>query len=339
VRVVALLHAYVPEHGAGAEHHAHTLLTALASRGHDVVVALTQPSTWQGDTRWTVDGVTVIGRADKTALDSALGGAKVIITHLESTPRANAAGRKRSIPVVNLLHNTFDATRMWLSRDRVDLAIANSQWMANVFADAPVPVDILRPLTPVKKYSVARADSTKGDRVTMVNLFPNKGPHVLWALAERLPKQKFLAVRGGYGWQDIPDDIPSNVEVIDNTTDVVGDVLARTRVLIMPSDYESWGRMGVEALCSGIRVVATPTPGLVESLGDAGVFVNRDDIDGWVAAVKKTATKTAADKAASAMKRRAAEVEELSRADHERVAERIEFLGTGYRTPKSLRRP
>lgn len=334
MRVVALLHAYVPEHGAGAEHHAHTLLSALASRGHDVVVALTQPSTWQGDTRWTVDGVTVIGRADKTALDSAMAGAKVLITHLESTARANAAGRKRSIPVVNLLHNTFDATRQWLSRDRVDLAVANSQWMANVFADAPVPVDILRPLTPVKDY-----ETTRGDRVTLVNLFPNKGPQVLWQLAQRLPKQKFLAVRGGYGWQDIPDEIPANVEVIDNTPNVRDDILARTRLLLMPSGYESWGRMGVEAMCAGIKVIAAPTPGLVESLGDAGTFVNRDDIDGWVAAVKKSATKAAADRAAPAAKARAAEVEKVSRADHDRVAERIEFLGTGYRAPRQLLRP
>ena len=334
MKVVALLHAYVPQHGAGAEHHAHTLLRELAGRGHDVVVALTQPGVWQGDSRWVIDGVTVVGRADKTAMDSCLAGADVIVTHLESTPRANAAGRKRGIPVVNLLHNTFDATRGWLERDRVDLAVANSQWMAKVFTDAPVPVDILRPLTPVQDYS-----TTPGDRVTMVNLFPNKGPQVLWALADKMPKQKFLAVRGGYGHQDIPEDVPPNVELVDNTPNVREDILSRTRVLIMPSDYESWGRMGVEALCSGIRVIASPTPGLVESLGDAGVFVNRDDIDGWVATVKKATTKTAADKAASAMKRRAAEVESLSRSDHQRVAERIEFLGTGRRVPRQLLRP
>ena len=334
MRIVALLHAYVPEHGAGAEHHAHTLLSALARRGHDVVVALTQPSTWQGDTRWDVDGVTVIGRADKTALDSALAGAKVIITHLESTARANAAGRKRSIPVVNLLHNTFDPTRQWLSRDRVDLAVANSQWMANVFSDAPVPVEVLRPLTPVRQYA-----TEPGDRITMVNLFPNKGPHVLWALAQRMPKARFLAVRGGYGWQDIPDEVPPNVEIIDNTPNVKDDILARTRVLIMPSDYESWGRMGVEALCAGIRVVAAPTPGLVESLGDAGIFVNRDDIDGWESAVKKAATKTSATKAAPVARARATEVEKISRNDHERVVQRIEFLGTGYRAPRQLKRP
>ena len=334
MRVAALLHAYVPVHGAGAEHHAHTLLATLASRGHDVIVALTQEGTWQGGTRWEVDGVTVIGRADKTALDSAMAGAGVLITHLESTPRANAAGRKRGIPVVDLLHNTFDATREWLSRDRVDLAVANSQWMAKVYADAPVPVEVLRPLTPVDRYA-----TRPGDRITLVNLFPNKGPHVLWELAQRMPKHQFLAVRGGYGWQDIPDRVPPNVEVIDNTPHVRDDILARTRVLLMPSEYESWGRMGVEALCSGIQVIASPTPGLVESLGDAGVFIDRDDIDGWVAAVKKASTKAAADRVAPVAKARAQHIEELSRQDHDRVADRIEFLGTGYRAPRQLLRP
>ncbi len=334
MRVVALLHAYVPAHGAGAEHHAHTLLSDLARRGHDVIVALTQPGTWQGDIRWEVDGVTVVGRADKTALDSALAGAKVIVTHLESTPRANAAGRKRGIPVVNLLHNTFDPTREWLHRDRVDLAVANSQWMASNYAGAPVPVEVLRPLTPVKQYA-----TTPGDRITLVNLFPNKGPHVLWALADRMPKQKFLAVRGGYGWQDIPDQVPANVEIIDNTPNVRDDVLARTRVLLMPSEYESWGRIGVEAMCSGIQVIAAPTPGLVESLGDAGVFVNRDDLVGWESAVKKAATKTAADRAAPAARARAADIESAALADHQRVCDQIEFLGTGHRAPRTLLRP
>lgn len=334
MRVVALLHAYVPAHGAGAEHHAHTLLRTLAGRGHDVVVALTQPGQWQGNTRWEVDGVTVLGRAEKSALDHALGGAKVVITHLESTPRAHAIGRKRGIPVVDLLHNTFDPTREWLTRDRVDLAVANSEWMAADYATAPVRVDILRPLTPVADYQI-----TPGDRVTLVNCFSNKGPHVLWALAERMPRQKFLAVRGGYGHQDIPDQVPANVEVIDNTDNVRDDILARTRVLLMPSEYESWGRMGVEALCAGIPVIAHPTPGLRESLGAAGVFVDRTDIDGWAAAVKAHATKAAAAKAAPAALARAHEVEALAVADHERVADRIEFLGTGYRAPRALTRP
>ncbi|MBQ1165662.1 glycosyltransferase, partial [Streptomyces sp. A73] len=42
-----------------------------------------------------------------------------------------------------------------------------------------------------------------------------------------------------------------------------------------------------EALASGIPVVAHPTPGLCESLGEAGVFVDRNVLDGYEAVLRK----------------------------------------------------
>ncbi|MBQ1163612.1 glycosyltransferase, partial [Streptomyces sp. A73] len=64
-------------------------------------------------------------------------------------------------------------------------------------------------------------------------------------------------------------------------------VYGRTRVLLMPRSYESWGRAGCEALASGIPVEAHPTPGLCESLGEAGVYVDRNDLDGYEAVLRK----------------------------------------------------
>ena len=55
----------------------------------------------------------------------------------------------------------------------------------------------------------------------------------------------------------------------------------------MPSDYESWGMVGVEAMHSGIPVIAHPTPGLRESLADAGTFIDRGDVDAWEAAIRR----------------------------------------------------
>jgi glycosyltransferase involved in cell wall biosynthesis len=44
--------------------------------------------------------------------------------------------------------------------------------------------------------------------------------------------------------------------------------------------------VGPEAMCSGIPVVASPTPGLRESLGDAGIFVDTSNLNAWFEAVR-----------------------------------------------------
>ena len=78
-------------------------------------------------------------------------------------------------------------------------------------------------------------------------------------------------------------------------------------------------------MASGIPVVATPTPGLCESLGEAGIFVERDDLDGWVAAL------TALDDAEAwqaASKQAKARVRQLDpAADLARWVEAVERLG------------
>jgi glycosyltransferase involved in cell wall biosynthesis len=62
-------------------------------------------------------------------------------------------------------------------------------------------------------------------------------------------------------------------------------VYERTRILLMPSAYESYGRVGLEAAASGIPTVAHPAAGIREALGDAALFVDRNDVDRWVEAI------------------------------------------------------
>ena len=77
----------------------------------------------------------------------------------------------------------------------------------------------------------------------------------------------------------------------------------------MPSLYESYGRTAVEAMCSGIPVIAAPTPGLKESLGDAGIFADVEKPQEWVEAIKKLDDPEEYKKASLKCLKRAEEVE------------------------------
>lgn len=68
------------------------------------------------------------------------------------------------------------------------------------------------------------------------------------------------------------------------------DVWARTKLLLMPSSYESYGMVGVEAMASGIPVVANPTPGLKESLSYAGIFPPNSSLRAWRYTIEKLMT-------------------------------------------------
>jgi glycosyltransferase involved in cell wall biosynthesis len=103
-------------------------------------------------------------------------------------------------------------------------------------------------------------------------------------------------VHGSYGEQ-IVRALP-NVELREHGTDMRA-VYRSSRLVLMPSRYESWGRVGVEAMASGIPVLAHPTPGLHESLGEAGIYLDRDDPAAWITAIRELLEEPARWRAAS----------------------------------------
>lgn len=271
--VAAVFHRYPPSHGAGAEWMAHALLRELAARGHTVRVFCSHGITDTG----TLDGVHVArwrGHVD-------LAGADVVVTHLDRTRDAVWAARVVGLPVVHLLHNHRQLRFHGVAPADADLVVANSHWMAESYGWWPGRLEVVHPPVDVDDYATTRRIE---DRVTLVNLSAAKGGPLFWTLADRMPHRRFLAVVGAYAFQEVRR-APSNVMVLGNTPRMRDDVYALTKVLLIPSSYESWGRVGIEAACSGIPTVAHPTPGLVESLGTAAVWADRDDPDQWVDAI------------------------------------------------------
>ncbi|MEV5205451.1 glycosyltransferase [Streptomyces sp. NPDC053720] len=150
--------------------------------------------------------------------------------------------------------------------------------------------------------------ATPGSTVTLNGSTTAKGADVLAAVAARMPDTQFLMVRAaGHTPTGL---LPPNVEVVDRTDPRT--VYARTRVLLMPSTTESYGRAGVEAMLSGIPVLAAPLPGIREALGAAATYIPREDTDRWVAELRRLSDPVAYD-AASAGARAHAEALDYSR--------------------------
>lgn len=273
MRVLAMVTAYPPAHCAGSEVMVHALLRPLVARGHEVNVVLSRDI----GAPYDLDGVHVWPHTGKADPFRFLADTDVIVTHLENTVRATTIGNMAGVPVVQVLHNDNGHTASYLSRGGASLVVFNSAQMAATFSSYDgYSITIRPPVDPVEY------ETTPGECVTLVNLSRDKGAETFYALAERFPGRDFLGVVGAYGEQIIREDLP-NVTILPHVpaSRMRDEVYARTRILLMPSLHESWGRVGVEAMASGIPVIASPTPGLRESLGDAGTFCTPGDVDAW----------------------------------------------------------
>lgn len=293
MRVLAMIHAYPPSHNAGAELTIKVMCEALAKRGHQVDVLLNRCSYLLP---YTLNGVNVwplINNGDPFRWFGTDRQPDVVLCHLENTPRASVLGEMHKVPVVHVVHNTHDWTKHCMRRNSPALAVFNTDWMREDYRlwfdqrglRFPRHITVHPPVFG-EDYRVEQS----GKCITLINMNGDKGGHLFWELVERLPNREFLGVRGAYGEQVVPPrtEWPGSVQVYEHLPPQrMRDVYKRTRVLLMPSNYESYGRTAVEAACSGIPTIAHPTPGLREALGPDGIFCDREQPDQWVAALRR----------------------------------------------------
>lgn len=285
-RLLAHVHLYPPGHNAGAEVMLHTMLRHLAADGWEVQVVATQyrgqPYTWQG--------VPVEATPIDRDLPRFYTWADVVLTHLDAT-RSAMAWARRGRPLVHLVHNHRQLAHHHVLPERAQLVVWNSEWVKAEHGGWSGETMIVRP--PVFSADYATSAWQRFDRgtVTLLNLAEAKGGPLFWRLARQRRDLRFVGVRGSYAGQHEPPTGLANATVLDNTPDVAG-IYQRTRVLAVPSSYESWGRVAVEAMASGIPVIAHPTPGLLEALtladgGPAAIFADRDSDAAWGAALRR----------------------------------------------------
>lgn len=292
MKVLAYVHGYLPELRAGAEAMLHEMLLDLRKRGHEAVVVAghgARPSRYENIPVFPID-------IEPEILKKLTGWADVIISHLYMAEKAMSIARAASIPFVQIIHNDADPVH------DADLNVSNSAWLGKKFLKN-IDHIVVHPPTKPERYEV----DVDPKHITLINLIEDKGVNIFWELAKRMPERKFLGVMGGYGIQIIPSVIPKNVTILENTDDMKS-VYSKTRILLVPSAYESWGRVSVEAACSGIPVIASKVAGPKESLGRAGIFADLSKIDEWVDAINSLDDPKKYNRVSTSIKNRAKEL-------------------------------
>lgn len=204
--------------------------------------------------------------------------ADVIFTHLDFTRWTINMARMVKRPIINFIHSHYTYDPNPIPEAKSDCYVVyNSQWVKD-YLSYKWPSMVLYPPCDAGFYNVCE-EPWKNQYITMISINENKGGYILHRVAKAMPYAKFIGVTGSYDDGGLQDEIVAairrdcpNVEIVQNTPDILS-VYKKTRILLMPSRYESWGRTATEAMCNGIPVICTQTKGLKENCGDAALYI------------------------------------------------------------------
>lgn len=276
MKLLWLIHGYLPILNAGAETYTHNLNKYLISQGHEVIVLLPKKHSTYVNKAMTYEGVRICINNNTKETGIYAEWADIVLSHLDySKTTIDYINKYR--PIVWVAHNTFYDNYKYINGNKNVSIIFNT-----LKAKELCPFDnksiVLRPPITIEKTTT---DPINNKYITLINLNELKGGNILKELASKMPTHSFMGVTGGYNEQIKQ---PDYVKVMPHTNKI-SDIYNETRVIIMPSSYESFGMVASEAMVNGIPVISTDCFGLVENLESAGIFCKRDKINDWIKAI------------------------------------------------------
>ena len=313
MNILASVHLYPPEHLCGAEFMLHGINKHMQAKGDTVKVLLHQANQYKIESHYIYDNVDVFPPDQNTTLNL-FRWADMAFTHLDYTNWTIGMGAIQRRPVFHLIHNTHNCLNIETA-EKPQFIVYNSEWAKQELGYKHDSI-VLHPPVDWRFYDT-NIDPSLNEAITLINLDHNKGGHILRQIAEAMPYRKFIGVVGSYSepWKiGQYTDQPANVTVVPKT-DNIREIYRQTRILIMPSEYESWGRTATEAMCSGIPVISTGTPGLQENCGKAGIYVERENVSAWVDEIERLFKARAYAKASLAAKVRSRELDPVAELD------------------------
>ena len=275
--VVAVSHGYPPFWNMGGEVALHRAMTAVV--GNRVVLTKTEKE-------YTFENILVKKINTKNVLDiysdplpiakqlQAIGARVVIVQNELSLGCVLAAKILGIVSIVNVHTPPKYGRGIREAVVRADFAVYNTRTSAVQWGEPDAIV--LHPPIPALPKEV----KNKGDAYTCLSSLKNKGVEVMLSLAERYPDKRFIIVRSpAEATHGIPDleerasRLP-NVELHPRVDPKdVYKYFEQTRILLVPSMYETYGMSAIEAAGYGIPSIHVDTPHVREGIGDAAVLI------------------------------------------------------------------
>ena len=287
---VALSHGYPPLWNMGGEVALHRSMVAL-NGDRFVLTATDKDYTFEGINVKNINIPDVLDiNADATPIAKQLKdlNAKVVIGQNElSLPAVIAAQMSDAISVLNVhtppRYGRGIAKAMTLS----DYAVYNTQTAAKQWGE-PTGLVLHPPISALPNKTI-----TGGDAYTLLSSLVNKGVEVVLELAKRHPDKRFIIVRSPaeptHGLKDLEEKASKlpNLELHPRVPpEEVHKYLEQTRILLVPSRYETYGMSAIEAAGYGIPCVHVDTPHVREGIGEAAILVPPLDADATARGIK-----------------------------------------------------
>lgn len=150
---------------------------------------------------------------------------------------------------------------------------------------------------------VARKYGIEGDFILFVSTIePRKNLPTLIAAYKKLrdayKSAAQLVVAGHKGWlTEEVDAAVAKYNVQDSVcflgavpTEELAFLYNAARAFALPSFYEGFGLSPLEAMASGLPVIVSNVSSLPEVVGDAGLLIDPNDVDGWAVALNRVLT-------------------------------------------------
>lgn len=273
--LAAFLHGYPPFWSMGGETSTHRTLRVVPG----ATVFTTTPESY------VLDDVKVMpstGASYQSIMaDAETVGASVLYGHSVMSQETVRAAKKMRIPSILAVHAPprygGDLRRAWSS---ATVRLYNTEVARRDWHDAKGW--LLHP--PVGEPSTIV--SGPHDALTLTSSLLNKGAERVLALAERRPDQRFILVEspahpthGDPLFWEKAEKTP-NVEIWPRLhPDEMGRLWAETRILLVPSRYETYGMSALEAAWHSIPSVHVDTAHVREGIGTAARLLRSATVD------------------------------------------------------------